>query len=147
MSRPAALATIAVLAEDPEAAELLRDLVEIATATRRDLLTARSRDDVQRVRQLRRLLQALYTDGPVSQDASHVRNNETVPAAVLTPSASEVGISVQEAAEVLAISTRRVQQLVDSGQLTGERDGPRRPWRLDPTSVHAYRQRHRSRTA
>jgi excisionase family DNA binding protein len=130
------LPLIRLLADDPETVDALRGLVEIATSTRRDLLTARTGDDVARVRRLRLLLTALYPT--VASDAAQERNDATVSDADPSCSTGAVIASVQEAAEVLDLKPRRVQQLLSAGLLTGEQDGPRRPWRVHLASVHDY---------
>lgn len=136
------LALIGLLADDPSCVGLLRDLVEIATSARRDLLMARRPDDLARVRRLRRLLDALYL---TASDAAHERNDAKAGSSDMPSSDMHVIASVQEAAEVLNLKPRRVQQLLGAGLITGEQDGPRRPWRVHLDSVHAYR-RDRSTT-
>jgi excisionase family DNA binding protein len=49
-------------------------------------------------------------------------------------------MTVEEAAECLNLSIRRVQKLAQEGSLTGRRVGRR--WELDSGSVQAYRERH-----
>lgn len=136
---PAVLALIGALADDPDCVGELRDLVEIAVHTRRDLLTATDTTQLDRVRRRRRLLAALYT---VSPPVSQMRNDETPDVGDL-PSSTEptTTVSVQEAAEVLDKSPRRIQQLLACGELTGERDGPHRPWRIHVDSVQHHRDR------
>jgi excisionase family DNA binding protein len=48
--------------------------------------------------------------------------------------------SSAEAAKILKLTPRRVQQLADAGELVGEKDG--RAWRLARWSVHRYREEH-----
>ena len=48
--------------------------------------------------------------------------------------------STTEAAKVLGVGARRVQQLADAGEIEGERHG--RAWRLAKWSVHRYLEEH-----
>ena len=124
-----------------DAARLLSELVEIAVRAKPDLWVGG--DPVAQIRV--QLIRDLAYLTPVSQDVSHVRSNETVgddgrSSWVTAPHST----SVREAAEAMNITPRRVQQLLERGELDGDRDGPGCPWRVHLTSLHAYLDRRKT---
>ena len=118
-----------------DAARLLSELVQIAVRNKPELW--QGDDPVAQVRV--QLIRDLAYLAPISQDVSQKRNGEVVgddnrSSWVTAPHST----SVREAAEAMKITPRRVQQLLESGVLDGERDGPGCTWRIPLTSVHAY---------
>lgn len=119
---------------DPETAALLSDLLIIALDARSDLRVVRTARDAQRRSQLR----ALFSVLPASAPPSEVGRTEAVSGDAPASSLPAITTSVQEAAQVLGLTMRRVRQLLDAGALTGEQDAPGRPWRVHVDSLRTY---------
>ena len=134
------LQLIAALATDQGLVDELRVLVEIAVHARRDLWTARTAEDVHRVRRRRRLLEALYA---TTATATDVGSAEVTAATGSSSSSQSIATaSVKEIAQMLSLSPERIRQkLADPADpLTGEQDGPGHPWRIHLATVPTSRQ-------
>jgi hypothetical protein len=121
---------------DAGAARLVDELLRIALQHRPRLWIVRCPEDRIRVRRLRDLAATCATSSGGSAD---VGTAEAVASGVAGTIRSGDRISVQEAAEVLQITTRRVTELLNLAAILGEQDAPGRPWRVDPESVHRLR--------
>ncbi|MGH3781252.1 MAG: helix-turn-helix domain-containing protein [Pseudonocardiaceae bacterium] len=88
-------------------------------------------------------LRAIHEAGRAWQAVVELRErNNAVRCA--RPVSGRATMSIEEASERLGIGERRVQQLAQSGRITGRRVGQR--WQLDQVSVAAYQHHHQKRT-
>jgi excisionase family DNA binding protein len=113
---------------DQATAALLNDLLVIALNARRDLLTARSTDDLDRVRRLRDLAAALE---PGCAPGCELETAQPADAGPQAPSTRLM--SVREAAQVHNVSEQAIRKRLADGRLDGEQDAPGRPWRIRHT--------------
>lgn len=84
-------------------------------------------------------LNAIHQAGREWQTGLELRQRDTASRCEL-PNPNCVTMRVEEAAEYLNLSIRRVQELAQQESISGRHVGRR--WELDPISVRAYRERH-----